>query len=74
MVFFIQNLKETTKPCEDMELIKLPSAYATTIMMNVMLGREKGFSMSLYEASDSDLGKSFISAYRGRNKTPPVLS
>ena len=56
----------TTEACEDMELIKLPSAYATTIMMNVMLGREKGFSMSMCEASDSDLGKSFISAYRGR--------
>ena len=49
-----------------MELLELPSAYATTIMMNVMLGREKGFSMSMYEAADSDLGKSFISAYRGR--------
>ena len=58
----------TTEACEDMELIKLPSAYATTIMMNVMLGREKGFSMSMYEASDSDLGKSFISAYRGSNE------
>ena len=55
-----------------MELIKLPSAYATTIMMNVMLGREKGFSMSMYEASDTNLGKSFISAYRGWNQTPPV--
>ena len=53
-----------------MELIKLPSAFATTIMMNVMLGREQGFSISLYEASDSDLGKSFISAYRGHNETP----
>ena len=62
-------MQETTEACEDMELIKLPSAYATTIMMNVMLGREKGFSMSMYEASDTDLGKSFISAYRGVNET-----
>ena len=52
-----------------MELIKLPSAYATTIMMNVMLGREQGFSMSMYEASDSNLGKSFISAFRGGPET-----
>ena len=56
-----------------MELIKLPSAYATTIMMNVMLGREKGFSMSMYEASDSDLGKSFISAFRGCHETLSLL-
>ena len=59
----------TTEACEDMELIKLPSAYATTIMMNVMLGREQGFSMSMYEASDSNLGKSFISAFRGGPET-----
>ena len=56
-----------------MELIKLPSAFATTIMMNVMLGREQGFSISMYEASDSDLGKSFISAFRGGNGTPSLV-
>ena len=62
-------MQETTEACEDMELIKLPSAYATTIMMNVMLGREKGFSISMYEASDTTLGKSFISTYRGGDET-----
>ena len=49
-----------------MELLKLPSAYATTIMMNIQLGREKGFSISLYEAADNNLGKSFISAWQGQ--------
>ena len=62
-------MQETTEACQDMELIELPSAFATTIMMNVMLGREKGFSMSMYETADSDLGKSLISAYRGCTET-----
>ena len=65
----METLQETTAACKDMELIELPTAFATTIMMNVMFGREKGFSMTIYEASDSDLGKSLISAYRGRTET-----
>ena len=65
-IYLHLNLQETTKACEDMELLELPSAYATTIMMNIQLGREQGFSLSLYEAADNDLGKSFISAWEGQ--------
>ena len=60
----------SSQDCGDLALEEIPKAYATDIMMNIQLGDGDGDdpvgrSISIYEASDSDQMKSYITFYEG---------
>jgi len=56
----LSSQDETTEACGDLALESIPSKYATNMMMNMQFG-SVGRTQAIYEASDRDQMKAFIS-------------
>ena len=64
-------ISESSEDCPDLALEEIPKAYATDIMMNIQYGDGDGDdpigrSISIYEASDADQMKSYMTFYEGK--------